>query len=550
MAIMTEETTRVLKLIRRSKLRYPDNELLESFLRDSKDPEQTARYILRRCSIKEDESDLDPGALLTDWKRLLLSFMSSEPAHQLSDKAAIAAIFKRDHGKCRITGLANSIWDRLVVMPLLPSGLFHLDKEQHEILGIFVGSKLLDWLSSQAASLDIYQSHWLVRRSAAAALSQGFFHFDCEDQNLEYSVIRSHIGAPTRPSIVKQAAIHRRDQFSDPSASHVDNPDISALQLISLFSAPIRWTLVSRDIAQKRPQVQPVQNWQRQTASLWHFVVDRGAAVMSMVLRSLPALVRIRAYHGLAFLGSHMYGTNDENVQRLPFGMYIKMKRTFGRALENEFAAVQLVRRHTAVPVPIALDIVSDSKAYYLLTSRVPGVILGSCIDTLSHSEEAALVCDLREVLSQLRAIPKQVAPEYAITNVPGGACYDGRIFMYARYDPEEGAFVGPFVDEAEFHNRLRIGALPDISHPNGHRIVFTHGDLNMRNILMRNGRFAGFVDWEMAGWFPGYWEYTKAHFATCLHQRWLRIVDKVFESFGDFETELAIENKFWRLDF
>ncbi|KAG6215508.1 hypothetical protein E4U22_004296, partial [Claviceps purpurea] len=65
----TDETDRVLKLLRGVDLEYPDGQLLECFLRDSKDPPQTARYILGRCYADGDSLDL--ATLLSDWKRLI-----------------------------------------------------------------------------------------------------------------------------------------------------------------------------------------------------------------------------------------------------------------------------------------------------------------------------------------------------------------------------------------------------------------------------------------------------------------------------------------------
>ncbi|KAG6091384.1 hypothetical protein E4U14_001100, partial [Claviceps sp. LM454 group G7] len=64
-----DETDRVLELLRYVDLEYPDGQLLECFLLDSKDPLQTARYILGRCSAEGDSLDLD--TLLSDWKRLI-----------------------------------------------------------------------------------------------------------------------------------------------------------------------------------------------------------------------------------------------------------------------------------------------------------------------------------------------------------------------------------------------------------------------------------------------------------------------------------------------
>ncbi|KAG5930714.1 hypothetical protein E4U60_006980 [Claviceps pazoutovae] len=189
-----------------------------------------------------------------------------------------------------------------------------------------------------------------------------------------------------------------------------------------------------------------------------------------------------------------MYGPSCSfKVQRLRFGLYLKTTPTRRYPmLANEFAALQL------------------------------------------------------ECLSELRAIPKEVAPKYAITNVLGKACYDGRLITGSVYDEARGDFFGPFVDEDDFNNTLRCIPLPNVVHSSGHEIVLTHGDLNMRNIMMHNGRLSGIIDWETCGWFPDYWDYTKAHFITKIHRRWLRIVDAVFEKLGNFEAELAVERQLW----
>ena len=45
----------------------------------------------------------------------------------------------------------------------------------------------------------------------------------------------------------------------------------------------------------------------------------------------------------------------------------------------------------------------------------------------------------------------------------------------------------------------------------NKHAIVFTHGFLAFRNIIVKDSRFKAIIDWEMAGWYPEYWEFAKA---------------------------------------
>jgi len=49
----------------------------------------------------------------------------------------------------------------------------------------------------------------------------------------------------------------------------------------------------------------------------------------------------------------------------------------------------------------------------------------------------------------------------------------------------------------------------------------FTHGDLNPFNILVREGKVVGIIDWEFSGWYPRYWEYTSAWFGNVTRTEW-----------------------------
>ena len=51
-------------------------------------------------------------------------------------------------------------------------------------------------------------------------------------------------------------------------------------------------------------------------------------------------------------------------------------------------------------------------------------------------------------------------------------------------------------------------------SHRQHYTTKFTHGDFASRNIMVkRDGTITAIIDWDSAGWFPEYWEYTKAMF-------------------------------------
>lgn len=43
--------------------------------------------------------------------------------------------------------------------------------------------------------------------------------------------------------------------------------------------------------------------------------------------------------------------------------------------------------------------------------------------------------------------------------------------------------------------------------------VRFTHGDFGLRHVFYdtKSKKVTGIIDWEFAGWFPDYWEYTMA---------------------------------------
>lgn len=268
----------------------------------------------------------------------------------------------------------------------------------------------------------------------------------------------------------------------------------------------------------------------------------------------VPSQVRIWAYESLRRLGERRYGAPDEflSVQRLPFGMYLKYHGNID-GYRNEFNALQMVRQFTSIPVPKPLDMVSkptDDDPFslpggYLLITRVPGVPLSDCQDILSDRDCREIALQMKNYVSQLREIPKKVNPGFAICNTLGAACRDPRI--------QDSEPVGPFVDEAAFSQELRFSDDPC---RRGHKIVFTHADLNPRNILVdrvrlsdgsHGWRVTGIVDWETAGYYPEYWDYTKAMFEGFRWSlRYNDLVKEIFEEFGDYSRELDVERRSW----
>jgi len=142
-----------------------------------------------------------------------------------------------------------------------------------------------------------------------------------------------------------------------------------------------------------------------------------------------------------------------------------------------------------------------------------PGRPIGERLSTMTDGKIEQVVRKLKEYIAELRQIPNETNSGYQICNSVGGEILEWRIDDSQRKELR-------FKDEAEFNEFLTDDMAKEAqgeavkSHGVKHEMVFTHADLNPWNILAdETGQTTGIVDWECAGWYPEYWDYTKAHF-------------------------------------
>ena len=256
---------------------------------------------------------------------------------------------------------------------------------------------------------------------------------------------------------------------------------------------------------------------------------------------SLPVSFRRAVYLGIWWLGIKLYGKERFFHQRAPFDLY--MKRGLSPVLRSGALATILVATRTTVPVPTILDFVNDGDHSIMVMTRIPGYPVREDILGGKMSEEY-FESTMRDWLNQLRALP---APNTErVTAFDGGRCMCFRV----ERDP-----FGPFPDIASFHRKLlrmcpweKGHHLLDIvgkSHDKPHRITFTHGDIHADNLLSLNGKMTGLIDWDCAGWFPEYWDYTVAVYHHRRHPFWVGCFSRVFPQ---YEDELEIEKEIWKV--
>ncbi|CRL23886.1 Protein kinase-like domain [Penicillium camemberti] len=151
--------------------------------------------------------------------------------------------------------------------------------------------------------------------------------------------------------------------------------------------------------------------------------------------------------------------------------------------------------------------------------TRLPGTPLENSFDPLQVELEEPWLFEPKECVTSMRTWSSPYTPNQNICSALGTSLRSSRV-------PDH--MMGPFTDEEELHNYLLSPASGHGFHSTAeytqalrqankirkysHQITFTHGDFKAHNILIGDdGHLSGFLDWESAGWYPEYWDFTTA---------------------------------------
>ncbi|KAL1941155.1 hypothetical protein VTO73DRAFT_7367 [Trametes versicolor] len=238
----------------------------------------------------------------------------------------------------------------------------------------------------------------------------------------------------------------------------------------------------------------------------------------------------------------------------LPFGLLLKRD---GGVHEQEGLAMNLARA-MGVPAPRFISFGSLG-AHTICPSILMTSVPGYPLDWFDPGEVDmdVVAADLTHILARMRS--------YAS---PHGAAVCGVAGREIRGPMVPASPLEPFADEDAFKARLRSfvtnarmevltdGVKPDKMEGDlaslrthaetaetclfalpPHAIVFTHGDLNMRNIMIGpDGHVCGIIDWDSAAWLPEYWEFSIMAILSTLP--WGKFMDKKVSG-GVYEQEL-----------
>jgi len=199
----------------------------------------------------------------------------------------------------------------------------------------------------------------------------------------------------------------------------------------------------------------------------------------------------------------------------------------------SEASTMQFVATHTSIPVPRVYCAFIHKNRTYIVMERLRGEMIGSGWVKRTAESKNILLDQLRMMVKEMRSISPPNG--MGIANVDGGPLYDVRLYGQSNY-------FGPFRTIQDFHKHLRGNLEPNPRHmPEVTDLiaqqqklwpgpVFTHGDLSSLNILASADKITGIIDWETAGWYPAYWDYTSAWNVNPQNEFWRAEVGKFLD--------------------
>ncbi|KAE8405035.1 kinase-like domain-containing protein [Aspergillus pseudonomiae] len=214
----------------------------------------------------------------------------------------------------------------------------------------------------------------------------------------------------------------------------------------------------------------------------------------------------------------------------------------YGRHVQlSEASAMCFISRHTSIPVPKVFCAFTYSGLTYIVMERIKGDMIGSGWAHQNDESKAKVLSQLARMVTEMREL--QPPDGIVAASVDGGPLFDCRV-------PRRSLHFGPFNTMHDFHRHLRMGMefdpgldshIQDLINQQSKTwpSVFTHGDLSSLNMLIHNDTIVAIIDWETAGWYPSYWEYTSAHQANPQNSFWVHEIDKFLQPMPE---ELGME--------
>jgi aminoglycoside phosphotransferase (APT) family kinase protein len=196
--------------------------------------------------------------------------------------------------------------------------------------------------------------------------------------------------------------------------------------------------------------------------------------------------------------------------------------------LESEYALLRtLAEFDYPAPKPQRFaDHWRDLDGSFYTMPRIPGATPGAFLSGLHGSVDEAVLLELAELLGRLHCIPFDAFADYIqryddprMLQADISECYRCNLDGWSRYMAQQTHLPSPYL--AWLLRWLQQNIPADARRP-----ILVHGDFNIHNVLVHEGRIRGVLDWECAGFGAPEQDlaYIQPHVAR--HIDWRRFLD------------------------
>lgn len=192
------------------------------------------------------------------------------------------------------------------------------------------------------------------------------------------------------------------------------------------------------------------------------------------------------------------------------------------RVRYGEEVAMRLVKQHTSVPVPEVIissyasgkGNIAEPRKGDIGMSLIPGFTLESIWDGLDECNKERICREIWRMIAEWRQIPRPPRLAHLYQCLADGSPATTDPLLQDLADPprslntDEAVRIRIHQRYLRYYGQRYADQLPSML-PQSKVSLFTHGDVAPRNIMVNEDcLITGIIDWELAGWYPEYWEY------------------------------------------
>ncbi|KAI5920989.1 kinase-like domain-containing protein [Camillea tinctor] len=202
-------------------------------------------------------------------------------------------------------------------------------------------------------------------------------------------------------------------------------------------------------------------------------------------------------------------------------GKYIHKNRGFFSGSQLEAANLEIVRAQTTIPCPNILATWREDDRLLSIEERLVGKSLENIFFDVTSEDISRIGHQLGCFLPQLRKVTSPT-----MSNVDGSPVVDFRLFK-----PLNDSVAATLKYEAcqtddDVRRQLSYAIMDTLNStqlkafmermPSAKPFTFSHADIHAGNIMVNNGNFVALIDWELAGFYPVWWDFVNGNAAIC----------------------------------